>query len=179
MELDYYRLRDTRKWTDFEIGVCEIQRINLSGMSPDEQCVFWIHCYNLLALHSSVFNKGLVSGGWKGKLQFIFVYACANSQIFLTFAIRWLLYRFVLLDPRVSNFAVSNSFGNSAAKRQIQSTDSGAICTGRVFESVSVFEYGPTCLVCSVWMLSRQSFTQIKSKVSVLMMFAFVSNHNY
>lgn len=67
LELDYYRLRETRKWSEIEVGVCELQRVQVSQCaSEEERVVFWIYLYNVLALHSSVSNKGLVSGGWKG-----------------------------------------------------------------------------------------------------------------
>ena len=67
IELDFYRLREMRKWAEFEVGVCELQQVRFSALlSEDEQVCFWINLYNLLAVHSCVCNKGLVTGGWKG-----------------------------------------------------------------------------------------------------------------
>lgn len=64
IELDYFKLRASKKWSEFEIGVCELQRVNLQFSSGEEAVIFWINLYNLLALHSSIVNKGLVTGGW-------------------------------------------------------------------------------------------------------------------
>ena len=66
-ELDYFRLRELRRWTEFETASCELQRVSLSGLGDEaNQMAFWINVHNCLCVHASVCNKGLVSGGWQG-----------------------------------------------------------------------------------------------------------------
>ena len=66
-ELDYFRLRELRRWSAFETGTGELQRVALSELGDEaSRIAFWINVHNCLCVHASVCNKGLVSGGWQG-----------------------------------------------------------------------------------------------------------------
>jgi hypothetical protein len=84
-ELDYYRLRELRRWIAFEVGACELQRVRLREFPDDyRRMAFWINVYNLLAVHSSICNKGLVSGGWRGGFftDSCYLFDCSALSLF-------------------------------------------------------------------------------------------------
>lgn len=84
VELDYYRLRELKRWTDIELGVCELQRVSLASLVDEsEKIAFWINLHNLLAIHSSICNKGVISGGWKGGFYTDYTYLIHGNPISL------------------------------------------------------------------------------------------------
>ncbi len=164
IELDYYRLRELRRWSEFETGVCELQRVALDDLAHEsERTAFWINVHNLLAVQSSVCNKGLVAGGWKGGFFTDSCYMFGGCQLSLFQIHSGLLRQNSTLnpigvvplepgdpmlahvlpkpDPRVL-FALSGCFRDSPAVRFVDGPSLGsflnAACADYLDEYVSV-----------------------------------------
>lgn len=59
LDLDKARIKDIKQssaFANFELQVCELQRVDLKSLRTNQLCVFFVNVHNTLALHATILN---------------------------------------------------------------------------------------------------------------------------